>query len=71
MREPLLLDEAVARRDDADWARHALELIQNDQRRSADTHLLPHKVFHHEQQLRVSDPQSAFPAQASATRRDG
>lgn len=40
MREPLLLDEAVARRDDADWARHALELIQNDQRRSADTHLL-------------------------------
>ncbi len=35
-----LLDEAVARHDDAEWARHALELIQNDQRRSADTHLL-------------------------------
>ena len=27
---------------------------------TAATHLLPHKVFHHEQQLRVSDPQSAF-----------
>jgi cysteine synthase A len=35
-----LLDEAVARHTDAEWARHALELIQNDQRRSADTHLL-------------------------------
>ena len=35
-----LLDEAAGRHDDAEWARHALELIQNDQRRSADTHLL-------------------------------
>ena len=40
MTGPHLLDEAVARHDDAEWARHALELIQNDQRRSADTHLL-------------------------------
>ncbi len=40
MATALLLDEAVARRDDADWARRALETIQNDQRRSADTHLL-------------------------------
>jgi cysteine synthase A len=37
---PHLLNEAVARHDDAEWARHALEIIQNDQRRSADTHLL-------------------------------
>ena len=37
---PDLLDEAAGRHDDAAWARHALELIQNDQRRSADTHLL-------------------------------
>jgi cysteine synthase A len=37
---PRLLDEAAARHDDAEWARHALELIQNDLRRSADTHLL-------------------------------
>ena len=35
-----LLDEAVARHNDAEWSRHALELIRNDQRRSADTHLL-------------------------------
>ena len=35
-----LLNEAVARHDAAEWARHALEIIQNDQRRSADTHLL-------------------------------
>ncbi|WP_020694967.1 pyridoxal-phosphate dependent enzyme [Reyranella massiliensis] len=35
-----LLNEAVAPHDDAEWARHALEIIQNDQRRSADTHLL-------------------------------
>jgi cysteine synthase A len=37
---PDLLDEAAGRHDDAAWSRHALELIQNDQRRSADTHLL-------------------------------
>ncbi len=35
-----LLDEAVARHNDAEWSRQALELIRNDQRRSADTHLL-------------------------------
>ena len=35
-----LLDEAVTRHDDAEWSHHALELIRNDQRRSADTHLL-------------------------------
>ena len=40
MTGPHLLDEAVARHDDAEWARRALELVQNDQRRSADTHLL-------------------------------
>ncbi|MCA0249294.1 MAG: PLP-dependent cysteine synthase family protein [Proteobacteria bacterium] len=40
MTGPHLLNEAVARHDDAEWARHALEIIQNDQRRSADTHLL-------------------------------
>ncbi|TAJ82564.1 MAG: PLP-dependent cysteine synthase family protein [Reyranella sp.] len=40
MTGPYLLNEAVARHDDAEWARHALEIIQNDQRRSADTHLL-------------------------------
>ncbi|MDP1749182.1 MAG: PLP-dependent cysteine synthase family protein, partial [Reyranella sp.] len=40
MTSPRLLDEATARHDDAEWSRHALELIQNDQRRSADTHLL-------------------------------
>jgi cysteine synthase A len=37
---PALLGEAAGRHDDVAWARHALELIQNDQRRSADTHLL-------------------------------
>ena len=40
MAGPHLLNEAVARHDDAGWSRHALEIIQNDQRRSADTHLL-------------------------------
>ena len=35
-----LLDEAVARHNDAEWSRRALDLIRNDQRRSADTHLL-------------------------------
>ncbi|MBM3647733.1 MAG: pyridoxal-phosphate dependent enzyme [Alphaproteobacteria bacterium] len=35
-----LLGEAAARHDPSDWSRHALDLIQNDLRRSADTHLL-------------------------------
>jgi len=35
-----LLGEAAGRHDEAAWGRHAVELIQNDQRRSADTHLL-------------------------------
>jgi len=35
-----LLGEAAGRHDDGAWSRHAIELIQNDQRRSADTHLL-------------------------------
>ncbi|MFZ5781773.1 MAG: PLP-dependent cysteine synthase family protein [Pseudomonadota bacterium] len=35
-----LLGEAAGRHDETAWARHAIELIQNDQRRSADTHLL-------------------------------
>jgi cysteine synthase len=35
-----LLGEAASRHDEAAWSRHAIELIQNDQRRSADTHLL-------------------------------
>ncbi|MBL6615809.1 MAG: pyridoxal-phosphate dependent enzyme [Reyranella sp.] len=37
---PALLGEKVAAHDEGKWARHAIELIQNDQRRSADTHLL-------------------------------
>ena len=37
---PALLGEKVAAHDEGAWARHAIELIQNDQRRSADTHLL-------------------------------
>ena len=37
---PNLLGEATSAHTDSDWSRHALELIQNDQRRSADTHLL-------------------------------
>ncbi len=40
MSTPALLGEATGRHDDAAWSRHAIELIQNDQRRSADTHLL-------------------------------
>ena len=36
----LLLGETAAHHDEGAWARHAIELIQNDQRRSADTHLL-------------------------------
>ena len=42
MRTPpsLLLAESESRHADAEWSRHALEVIQNDQRRSADTHLL-------------------------------
>jgi cysteine synthase A len=40
MSGPGLLGEATANHDEGAWARHALELIQNDQRRSADTHLL-------------------------------
>ncbi|WP_422000340.1 PLP-dependent cysteine synthase family protein [Reyranella sp.] len=35
-----LLGEAAAHNDDGAWARKAIERIQNDQRRSADTHLL-------------------------------
>jgi cysteine synthase A len=35
-----LLGEAAGRHDEAAWSRHAIALIQNDQRRSADTHLL-------------------------------
>ena len=38
--KPALLGEKVAAHDEGKWARHAIELIQNDQRRSADTHLL-------------------------------
>jgi len=37
---PTLLGETTASHDAGAWARHAIELIQNDQRRSADTHLL-------------------------------
>jgi cysteine synthase A len=37
---PVLLGEKAAAHDEGAWARHAIELIQNDQRRSADTHLL-------------------------------
>ena len=37
---PTLLGEKAAAHDEGAWARHAIELIQNDQRRSADTHLL-------------------------------
>ena len=40
MSAPLLLAEAAAGQDEAAWVSHAIELIQNDQRRSADTHLL-------------------------------
>jgi cysteine synthase A len=40
MSTPTLLGEAAGRHDEAAWSRHAIELIQNDQRRSADTHLL-------------------------------
>lgn len=40
MSDPTLLGEARGNSDDGAWARHAVELIQNDQRRSADTHLL-------------------------------
>ena len=40
MSTPALLGEAAGRHDEAAWSRHAIELIQNDQRRSADTHLL-------------------------------
>ena len=40
MSTPTLLGEAAGRHDEATWSRHAIELIQNDQRRSADTHLL-------------------------------
>jgi cysteine synthase A len=36
----LLLGETAGAHDEGAWARHAIELIQNDQRRSADTHLL-------------------------------
>jgi cysteine synthase len=37
---PPLLGEASSPHPDTGWSRRALELIQNDQRRSADTHLL-------------------------------
>jgi hypothetical protein len=37
---PTLLGEAAGRHDEAAWSCHSIELIQNDQRRSADTHLL-------------------------------
>lgn len=37
MSTPTLLGEAAGRHDEAAWSRHAIELIQNDQRRSADT----------------------------------
>ena len=37
---PLLLGEASSPHMAVVWTRHALELIQNDQRRSVDTHLL-------------------------------
>jgi cysteine synthase len=40
MSVPGLLAEAAGRHDAAAWSRHAIELIQNDERRSADTHLL-------------------------------
>jgi len=40
MTQPILLGEAETGRDDSDWVRRAIEAIQNDQRRSADTHLL-------------------------------
>ena len=40
MSGPLLLGEAEAGAEAGDWVRRAVELIQNDQRRSADTHLL-------------------------------
>lgn len=40
MTAPDLLGEASQRHDESAWASHAIELIQNDQRRSADTHLL-------------------------------
>jgi cysteine synthase A len=39
MSTPTLLGEAASRHDEAAWSRRAIELIQNDQRRSADTHL--------------------------------
>lgn len=35
MNLPGLLGEAAGRHDEAAWSRHAIELIQNDQRRSA------------------------------------
>ena len=40
MSEAGLLGESAGRHDDVAWSRHAIEQIQNDQRRSADTHLL-------------------------------
>ena len=40
MNEALLLGEAEPGREDGPWVRRAIELILNDQRRSADTHLL-------------------------------
>ena len=38
--DPLLLGEASSPHMAVVWTRHALEMIQNDQRRSVDTHLL-------------------------------